>query len=302
MADAYDLYFATFAGGTVTLAPAATDQAPNITITDTTNTNTTAVAGDSLNDSAGDSGLTFEGMVTITVNGVGIPCFLATDGAFQYLYVPTGTDVSAGGSGPLVTSGTFDLNTPCFVAGTMIATPDGERAVETLAAGDLVLTADGTAKPVRWLGRSTRSRLFMDPVRVLPVRIKAGALGENLPTRDLSVSPGHAVLIDGVLVHASALVNGSSVVRDTETPAVFTYYHVELDSHALLLADGIATESFLSGVENTAFDNLDERPAVADTQEMTYPRVKSARQLPRATREMLAARAAVIAPDMAIAA
>jgi hypothetical protein len=185
----------------------------------------------------------------------------------------------------------------------MIATPAGERAVETLAAGDLVLTAEGVAKPVRWLGSSTKSRIFSDPTSTLPIRIKAGALGENLPTRDLLVSPGHAVLIEGVLVHASALVNGISVVRETATPTVFTYYHVELDSHEVLVAEGVGAESFLIGVDDMSFDNLAERPAdAAIAAELAYPRVKAVRQLPASIRSLLGARAAAIAPDVAIAA
>ena len=77
--------------------------------------------------------------------------------------------------------------------------PNGEQPVETLKTGDLVLTAEGQARPVRWMGRHTVSRLFADPQRVLPIRVTAGALGENVPVRDLLVSPDHALLVDGIL-------------------------------------------------------------------------------------------------------
>jgi Hint domain len=243
---------------------------------------------------------------SITVGAV--TGYLINDGAGDYfLVVGSGVDVSAGLSGAFTQNAdtwSFTNTTPfCFAAGTMIATPEGARAVETLATGDLVLTAGGPAKPVRWLGRNTVSRLFADPTRVLPIRVKAGALGENLPVRDLLLSPCHALLIEGALVQAAALVNGSSVLRETATPAVFTYYHVELDSHDVLLAEGVAAESFLTGVENMGFDNLADRPATAEgAAELGYPRVKSARQLPASVRALLAARAAVIAADLQIAA
>jgi hypothetical protein len=219
-------------------------------------------------------------------------------------YVPTGSlslaDVESISPGS-VSDTAFTI--PCFVAGTMILTPHGDRTVESLRAGDLVLTADGVAKPVLWAGRSTKSLRFADPVRTLPVRISAGALGENLPARDLLVSPGHAMLLDGALVQAGAMVNGTTIVRETKVPQTFTYYHVETDAHDLLLAEGAVTESFLAGVEDTNFDNWAERPADAGaTTELAYPRVKSARQLSASVRALLAARAEVIAPALAAAA
>ncbi len=190
----------------------------------------------------------------------------------------------------------------CFCAGTMIATPTGAVAVESLAAGDLVLTADGQVRRVRWLGRSTIARVFADPTQVLPIRIRAGALDENVPARDLLLSPGHAVRIGDVLVHAGALVNGTSIVRETDVPMVFTYYHLELDTHALLLAEGAPAESFLDGVEDMNFANWQDRVPAPEAMELPYPRARSARQLPGAVRAQLAARAAAIAAPVATAA
>ncbi len=69
----------------------------------------------------------------------------------------------------------------CFLEGTRIATPTGERAVETLAVGDLVTTADGSARPVRWIGRQTIVALFADPLHAYPIRIGAGAPRAALP-------------------------------------------------------------------------------------------------------------------------
>jgi hypothetical protein len=182
----------------------------------------------------------------------------------------------------------------CFLPGTQIATPKGEVCVESLKRGDLVTTADGRTVPVRWVGRQTISTIFADPLRVLPICIKAGALAENVPSRDLYVSPGHAMLIDDILVHASALVNGTSIVRAPAPAQTFTYFHVELADHSLLLADNAPAESFIDNVDRLAFDNWDEHEALGDEAaplvEMSYPRAKAARQVPVAMRERLAAR------------
>jgi hypothetical protein len=177
--------------------------------------------------------------------------------------------------------------TLCFYPGTRIATPEGEVEVEALRAGDLVLTANG-AKPVRWVGQSQVHTRFADPLRSLPIRIKAGALGYGLPARDLLLSPDHAVFIDGILAQAGALVNGTTIVREQDVPEQFTYYHVELASHELLLAEGVQAESFVDNVDRMHFHNWDEREAPAEAiEEMPYPRAKAARQVPMAIRRRL---------------
>jgi hypothetical protein len=189
--------------------------------------------------------------------------------------------------------GTFATSGVCFLPGTLIRTPEGSAPIETIGAGDLVLTTDGRVAPVRWMGRQTVSTRFADPLRVMPIRIAAGALGEGLPLRDLFVSPDHALLVDGVLVQAGALVNGRSITRLTEMPEVFTYWHLELADHALILAEGVAAETFVDNVDRLAFDNWEEHLEASGTlppvAEMSLPRVKSARQLPAATRARLAA-------------
>ena len=182
--------------------------------------------------------------------------------------------------------------TVCFLGGTAIATPAGTRAVETLAVGDRVLTADGRVAPVRWIGVQTVVTVFADPLRSLPIRIEAGALDDGLPHRDLFVSPDHALFLDGVLVQAAALVNGTSIVRITDMPDRFTYFHVELDDHALILAEGVPAETFLDTVTRRRFDNFAEFEALygdtgASIAELNLPRVKSARQFPAALRNRL---------------
>jgi len=148
---------------------------------------------------------------------------------------------------------TFTL---CLLTGTRIATPDGAVAVEDLRIGDLVLTAAGHAAPVRWVGVQTVVSFFADRLRNFPIRIMAGALGEGMPVRDLFVSPDHALMLDGVLVQAGALVNGTTIIRETAMPERFTYYHIELEDHALILAEGVPAETFVDHGARRRFDNF----------------------------------------------
>ena len=193
----------------------------------------------------------------------------------------------------------------CFCAGTTIATPGGEAAVETLRRGDLVMTHDGRAVPVSWIGVQTISRRFADPLRVLPIRVKAGALGDNVPFRDLRLSPDHALYVDGALIQAGALVNGTSIIRETTTPEVFVYYHIETDDHSLILAENAPAETFVDNVDRMNFDNWAEHEALYPNGraivELVYPRAKAFRQVPRNIRAAIAARAGSLESGRAVA-
>jgi Hint domain len=144
----------------------------------------------------------------------------------------------------------------CFAAGTRILTPRGDVAVERLREGDRVVTArqGGGLAPVRWIGKRTLSpALHPRPWDVAPIRIRAGALGASRPSRDLLLSPDHSLFLDGVLIRARDLLNGATVVQDDV--AEITYYHVELDRHDVLLAEGVPAESFLDTGNRGAFEN-----------------------------------------------
>jgi hypothetical protein len=132
---------------------------------------------------------------------------------------------------------------PCYVTGTAILTARGSVAVEALAVGDVVVTAAGAHRPIRWIGRRGYDGLSA-PRADRPVRVRAGALGDGVPARDLRVSPDHALMVEGLFVAAGHLVNGTSITRG-EPVADLTYWHVELDSHDLLVAEGAPAESFL---------------------------------------------------------
>jgi hypothetical protein len=181
-------------------------------------------------------------------------------------------DGTAGGDPISVTGVEFfqtggTINTfPCFAAGTRIATARGEVAVEDLRVGDLVVAAHGGAplQPVVWLGR-TRVNVARqaDLTKVAPILIKAGALADGVPHRDLRVSPEHAMFLDGRLVPAKHLVNGTSIVQELWCAEV-TYWHVELPAHGLLVAEGAVSESYFDDGNRKHFDNYGIATLVKD--------------------------------------
>jgi len=187
---------------------------------------------------------------------------------------------------PLFING-ITANATCYCAGTAIATPDGPRAVETLVAGDIINTADGGKTTVRWLGEQPIATRFLHPAKINPICIRAGALGEGVPSRDLFVSQDHAIAIDGLLINAGALVNGTSIYQVKDMPLDgFSYYHVETDAHELILAEGCAAESFIDYAGRDGFINGEESDTVIA--EMDLPRISAARLVPQAVRDRLA--------------
>ena len=150
-------------------------------------------------------------------------------------------------------NGNLLITLACFAAGTRIATPRGEVAVEALAVGEAVCTAGGAARPAIWIGhRRIDVRTHPDPASVRPVRIRAGAFDGRRPWRDLLLSPDHAVFHDGVLIPVRYLVNGATVVWDQSVDTI-TYYHIELAAHDVLLAEGLPVESYLDTGNRSQF-------------------------------------------------
>jgi glycosyltransferase involved in cell wall biosynthesis len=146
----------------------------------------------------------------------------------------------------------------CFCDGTRILTEHGEVPVDQLAIGDRVATWSGALRPIKWIGRrSYGGRFIRGNLNVLPVIVKAGALADGVPRRDLFLSPLHALLLDGVLVPAECLVNGRSIVgcQAAETVA---YVHIELDSHDVIFAEGAAAETFVDCDSRGMFQNAHE--------------------------------------------
>jgi len=153
--------------------------------------------------------------------------------------------------------------TTCFAEGTLIATPEGAVAVEDLAEGVLVKTPKG-AMPVTWLGwRSIVVSEQRVPEENWLVRVKAGALSEGVPSRDLLVTQEHCLVFEGRLVPARMLVNGVSVLLD-RTIGSYTYYHVELATHEAIWAEGALTESYLDTGNRAQFANFGVTRLFAD--------------------------------------
>jgi uncharacterized protein YjbI with pentapeptide repeats len=143
---------------------------------------------------------------------------------------------------------------PCFLAGTRIATPCGEIPVEALAIGDLVQAQDAGIAPVKWIGhRRVNCRNHPKPRKVWPVRVRAGAFGDGVPHRDLWLSPDHAVFVDDVLIPIKRLINGTSIEQVPMDEV--TYYHIELEHHDVLLAEGLPAESYLDVGDRFNFAN-----------------------------------------------
>ena len=151
--------------------------------------------------------------------------------------------------------GTFlETSSACYCEGTRILTERGEVAVEDLAVGDMVVTASGALRPIVWIGfRQLDIARHAFPLAVMPVRVRAGAFGLGLPHRDLWLSPQHAVFVEGVLIPIIRLANGANVAQIRADS--ITYFHVELESHDVLLAEGLPAESFLDCGSRSGFSN-----------------------------------------------
>lgn len=147
---------------------------------------------------------------------------------------------------------------PCFAAGTRILTTRGDVPVEELAIGDLVITPDGEEQPIIWIGiRQIKNiRAFRRPEAVRPIIIEAGALADDMPAAKLTVSPDHALYLDGLLVPARELINWNNIYQDHRVNDI-TYYHLELPRHGILFAESTPAESYLDTGHRGAFDNDD---------------------------------------------
>ncbi len=210
-------------------------------------------------DSIDVTDLTFAGItkassvvLTDAVSGTYQATFQEGANSVQLNFVsatPLTTDdfvLSQDGAGTLIAA--------CYARGARIATVRGEVAIEDLQIGDLAITASGAQRPIVWLGhRRLDIAKHPKPQRVWPVRVAAGAFGENLPRRDLWLSPGHNVAAEGALMPISALINGISVAQVKQDH--IEYWHVELDAHDVILAEGLPAESYLDTGNRTAFAN-----------------------------------------------
>ncbi len=198
----------------------------------------------------GDS-VTITGGVAATGTFVG---YVAISGpaAGDYPVVQTGGAYYVLGTTAYIPNVTFTAGTvACFAQGTRLLTGVGDVAVEDLAVGDLLVTRSGALRPIRWIGH----RHMVEPgIDHRPIRVRADSFGPGVPAQDVRLSPDHAVFADGILIPVRALVNGQSVVRETVDEV--TYFHVQLDEHDVVFANGLPCESYLDTDDRAKFDNF----------------------------------------------
>ncbi|HZR86729.1 MAG TPA: Hint domain-containing protein [Bradyrhizobium sp.] len=208
-----------------------------------------------------------------------------------------GTHELLGVGGNLTGAEMAVLQVACYCPGTLIRTELGETRVETLKIGDRVATKSGAARPIKWIGRrSYGGRFIMGRREILPVCIKAGALDDDVPKRDLWISPHHAMYLGGVLIEAKDLVNGASIVQAERVDEV-EYFHIELESHDVIYAEGALSETFVDDDSRGMFYNAHEYAAIYPDEERTpafycAPRLDSGSEV-ETMRRRLAARAGI---------
>jgi hypothetical protein len=203
-----------------------------------------------------------------------VPLTLLTNGEAYYHVAnsssdPLGQDLMSGTGLPPNTSRDIssvdlamlqDVSLPvtagivCFARGTTIATPRGEVPVERLAVGDLVLTLSGNEVPIVWIGVGQVLVTRGCRTAATPVIVKKGALADNMPYRDLRVTKGHALYLDGVLIPVECLVNHRSILWDDHAREL-EIYHIELAKHDVLLANGAPAESYRDDGNRWLFRN-----------------------------------------------
>ena len=181
------------------------------------------------------------------------------------LFTGTTPNYTGGGALSSAPGGTVAV---CFVTGTRIRTARGDVPVEDLVVGDRAITATGATRPIVWIGhRGMACGAGAHALR--PIRIAAHAFGQDLPSRDLALSPGHPVLVGadddgqgGHLVPIMCLINGTTVQRMPVEEV--TYWHIELDAHDILLAEGLPAESYLDWGDRPWFGADAEAHALAN--------------------------------------
>ena len=178
----------------------------------------------------------------------------------------------------------------CLLAGTLIPTSDGEKFVEELSPGDLVLNSQGSYSPLRWVGVQTLSPIFSGKDS-WPVKISKDALGENTPDKDLYVSQDHAIFLHGALICAEALVNGTTITLEEPTESAIKYYGLDLGPATIHPVHNLPVGS-LGATAREHFDNyqewLDSGLEIID-EPLMFPRIKNASQLPAQLREEISA-------------
>jgi hypothetical protein len=151
----------------------------------------------------------------------------------------------------------------CMLRGTRVLTARGAERVENLSIGDFVITSGGEAKPIKWIGnrRFSPGPTAQWPLSVHPVCVARSALADNVPHTNLYLSPMHALFIDGMLIPVKDLVNGTSIAYSLpEGTKDIVYFHIELEAHEVIFAEGACVETLLvsSQSDREHFNNFVE--------------------------------------------
>lgn len=185
------------------------------------------------------------------------------------------------------------IDVPCYVKGTMIAAKKGgterQLPIEELVEGDEVVTKEGS-QIVEFIGkRSYGGRFVAGDDMKLPICVRTGALGKNQPAQDLYVSPGHALLIDDVLIQARHLINEVNITQAASVERI-DYFHIGLRHHAVVMANGCWAESFYDDGSIRQFQNASNhssrRPISGGSDEMYRPLVHCGEEVEQARREI----------------
>ncbi len=190
----------------------------------------------------GDDSLVLTDFAAVSETFDGSSLILTDAGANQRTLALSGTFTTSGIQ-LSTASGATTISLLCFCRGTRIATPSGEIAVHMLRVGDSVLTRSGQVRPIAWIGNASTKLRRGERSASTPVLIRQHAFAPGVPYRDLRVTKGHAVWFDGVLIPAEFLVNNRSIVWDDAASHV-EIFHIELDAHDVVLANGAPAESY----------------------------------------------------------
>jgi hypothetical protein len=276
---------------------------PSNTIVGMAPGNTIDLAGIAYDSTGTGSADLVGNQLQITENGQTYDLILSGIPAGEYFHLAPDQGIGAG-------TNITESSVACYCRGTLIATTDGERPVETLEIGDDVVTASGAARPIKWIGkRSYGGRFLMGRKDILPICFKAGSLGNDVPRRDLWISPHHAMFFEnetgGVLIEAKDVVNGASIVQAEDVDSV-EYFHIELETHDVIIAEGAWSETFVDDDSRGMFHNAHEfaeRYGVAVAAPVHYcaPRCDGGHQL-EAVRHSLAMRAGLRAETRTVGA
>ena len=145
----------------------------------------------------------------------------------------------------------------CFLKGTKISTPSGDRLVQDLRIGDEVQTL-AVRKTIKWIGYNKftkeEGRAWHDSV--MPIRVARFAIDDHTPHCDLYLSPWHSIFLNQALIPVMYLINEATIAQGTPSElSALEYYHVELDTHEVIYAEGALTESF-GGTNRDNFSNF----------------------------------------------